>query len=494
MFVGDILERQARTANVLLANPPFENFRAEAREWYGKRGVTLRYVNKTAEMLGRVLPNLPPGAVVGVVVPQGFLHSKNATEVRRHLIEDFELQEICLFPDKVFTFSDMESAVLIARKQGGKPVAQVQYRRVREKAMSDFRNDYRATLDLSVEQSTFRTSCDLRIPDLGAVWDYCRGLRPFQEAAEIGQGFTFKGKGLPRGTTTFSDHPFPGAVRGFLSFNEDIALHELPREVWLNLSEQAVLRPRHGTTTGVAQVLLNEAPSSRGAWRLKALIDSTGHPVTGRFNVVRPRIPQPIEFLWALCNSPIANAYAFSHSGKRHNDAGMLRNMPIPELDGPAIRSASEAAHRYLTYIHSGNEILQPPPNEKRARELLLRMDNEVLKLYSLPRELEWQLLDYFAGWPRDGIPFQFDRYLPEHFADHISLADYVAITADWPETNRRRDQLIRKKVARTMTARERTELEHLQSLASSRVRLLAPLPLEKLQEVHREVVGELAE
>jgi len=494
MFLGDILERQARTANVVLANPPFENFRAEERDWYGRRGVTLRYVNKTAEMLGRVLPELTAGAVIGVIVPQGFLHSKNATAVRRHLIEEFELREICLFPDKVFTFSDMESAVLIARKQGRKPAAQVRYRRVRERAMCDFRNEYRATLDLSVKQSSFQTSYDLRIPDLGAVWDYCRRFRPFQETAEIGQGFTFKGKGLPPGTITFSDRPFPGAVRGFLSFNENIALHELPREVWLNLSEEAVRRPGHGTTTGLPQVLLNEAPSSRGAWRLKALIDSAGHPVTGRFNVVRPRGPQSLDLLWALCNSPIANAYAFSHSGKRHNDAGMLRDLPMPELTKRAASSVSEAARRYLAYVRLASEILQPPPNEELARELLLRVDNEVLKLYSLPRELEWQLLDYFAGWGREGIPFTFDRYFPEHFSDRISLADYLAITADWSETNRRRDELIRKKVARTITALEQTELEHLQSLASSRVRLLAPLPLENLQELHREVVGDRAE
>ena len=75
------------------------------------------HINKTTELLARVLPELPRGAVLGVVVPQGFLHSKNAASVRRLLTTGFEIQEICLFPDKVFTFSDMESAVLIARKK-----------------------------------------------------------------------------------------------------------------------------------------------------------------------------------------------------------------------------------------------------------------------------------------------------------------------------------------------------------------------------------------
>ncbi len=115
MFHGDSLEARSRTSTILLANPPFENFTGESRRAYEKRGVELRHPNKTTEMLARVLPELPRGAVLGVVVPQGFLHSKNAVSVRHLLITEFELQEICLFPDKVFTFSDMESAILIAQ-------------------------------------------------------------------------------------------------------------------------------------------------------------------------------------------------------------------------------------------------------------------------------------------------------------------------------------------------------------------------------------------
>ena len=111
--------------------------------------------------------------------------------------------------------------------------------------------------------------------------------------------------------------------------------------------------------------------------------------------------------------------------------------------------------------------------------------------MYALPRELEWQLLNLFAGWPRKGVPFKFDRYFPEHFTDHITLADYLAITADWPETNRRRDALIRKKVApHDFSTRNIAELAQLQSLASLRVRLLAPLPLEELEQAHRLIVG----
>ena len=489
MFLGDALERRARSATVFLTNPPFENFNAKENAAYGKGNVSLQHVNKTAEVLSRVLPELPIGAVMGAVVPQGFLHSRNSTDVRRYLVDNFELQEICLFPDKVFTFSDTESAVLIGRKQEGRK-SYVRYRRIRERGMDAFRQDYQATLDLSLRQSRFQATCDLRVPDLEAVWNYCDKWTRLGELAEIGQGFTFKGKDLPKGTVTSSDRKFADTERGFLKFPSGICLHELPSETWLNLNDDVILAARHGITKGVPQLILNEAPTSRGPWRLKALIDTIGHPVTGRFNVVRPSDSQrtPLLFLWALCNSPVANAYAFSYSGKRHNDAGMLRKMPVPPLDDAAILAVTEAAGQYLNDVSSGEHVLRASINPDRARELLLRMDNAVLKLYDFPRELEWQLLRSFDSWSREGLPFRFDRYFPETVTEPIHLAEYLAITADWPDVNRKRADLIGKSVTETISGAERVDLDRFQSLAELRRRIEAPLPIGQLESQYREL------
>ena len=81
---------------------------------YAKADTEIHVNNKAAEMLRRTLPQLQPGSVFGVVVPQTILHGTFAEEVRRYLIEHFELREVSLFPDKVFSFSDAESAVLLA--------------------------------------------------------------------------------------------------------------------------------------------------------------------------------------------------------------------------------------------------------------------------------------------------------------------------------------------------------------------------------------------
>jgi N-6 DNA Methylase len=498
MFEGDALEIKARTATILLANPPFENFGAESRSWYGKRRVELRHYNKTTELLARVLPTLPDGAVLGVIVPQGFLHNKNASSVRRVLTSDFELKEICQFPDKVFTFSDMESAVLIARKKEAHGVRSntVRYRRIREREMESFRREYRVSSESMIESSLFdNESSDLRVPDLREVWDYCRKsmAAKIEDVAEIGKGLEYKSRGISSGMVTYSKHEFPNAVRGYVRFERNLQIHELPREFWMNLDSSVVQAPRHGTRLGIPQTLLNYARVSRGPWRVKALMDSVGRPVTTRFLVVRSVEPREIapDFFWALFNSPVANAFAFVVSGKRDNLSGLLGELPVPELSTTTVQYVVAAARNYRNYVHRDpNAVLLHPIDTQKARELLLRVDFEVLRMYALPRELEWQLLNLFAGWPRKGVPFKFDRYFPEHLTDRITLADYLAITADWPGTNHRRDALIRKKVARTISAEERTELGHLQSLASLRVRLLAPLPLGELEQAHRSIVG----
>ena len=65
MFVGDILRQQAKTATVFLANPPFEDFTVREKSDYAKKGIGLRYANKTSEMLSRALPALPSGSSIG---------------------------------------------------------------------------------------------------------------------------------------------------------------------------------------------------------------------------------------------------------------------------------------------------------------------------------------------------------------------------------------------------------------------------------------------
>lgn len=489
MFLGDLLERQSRKATVLLANPPFEKFSRKELDAYREVGAAPRYLNKTAEMLGRTLPQLPAGAVFGIVGPESILHNRNSRDLREILLRDFEISEICCFPDKVFAFSDMESAVILGRRRTvdkeRRPVTS--FRRVREREMDRFKLDYHCTVRRDVAPSRFSAArnLDLRVPELEEVWDWCRQRRcsTLGTLADVGLGLIYLGRELPSDARTYSADRFPGAVRGFVHFDCEY-LHQTPTAYWLNVSDDVLLRSRAGTTTGVPQVLLNYAPASRGPWRLKALIDREGRALTSRFIAVRAAAEgYPLEYFWAMMNSSVANAFAYCHLGKRDNIVSTIRDTPIPQADPEAVARIVLVAQTYLAAV-SREGVPDQPVAPETARDLLLRVDAEVLRLYQLPPQLERELLDLFAGWPRVGVPFSFERYFPSHFEDCLPLHDLIAITQDWPKTNRRRDELIEKKVRRKIGPDEKAELNRLQELADLRVRLVAPLPLRQLEQV----------
>jgi len=500
LFESDLLEKGAKESTILLANPPFEDFKPPQRADYGRKFREPQFLNKTAEILHRAISGMPPGGVFGVVVPQNLLHSQDAAEFRRLLVAEFEFEEICLFPDKVFNFADQESAVLLGRKHGTHGVQKPSfvYRRVREGGMEAFKQTHSATTESVVKQTRFvaAESWDLRIPDLDEIWTACSHLPSFNQFTEIGNGFIHLGQGhprLPKGTTLVSDRKFAGAVRGFVRFGSHIQTHGLPVECWVRIDDDVIFRPRSGTTTGVAQVLLNFAPVQRAPWCLKGLMDPTGRAVNSRFLTLRLLEDAfPLEVFWAICNSPFTNAYAYTHSTKREILAGSLRKMPVPAFAQADLAPLTNAVRAYFEAVsHNaspGEFRLQGEDDTGNLKTLHWRIDAEVLRLYALPVPMERKLLDFFAGWDRVGVPFEQNRYFPAGFDEPISLADFLAITSDWETTNARRHLLIEKKVAQPLRREEGDELKQLQRLAGLKRELLSSPSLRELTEMEADL------
>ncbi len=477
MFIGDSLASQAAKCTVLLANPPFENFSPGKRKEYQERGSEIRHFNKAAEMLSRTLPNLPNGGVFGLVLPQAFLHSANSSKVREFLLKQCELQEVCLLPDKVFPESDAETAVLMGRRVSPKNNS-IRFRRVRERDYDNFRVYYETTTSEQVTQSKLenRENFSLRVSDLSAVWQLLSGNPSLSDVARLGQGFVFHGTDLPSGSITYSERRFPEAVRGFVQFGRGLMLHSQPKLHWVNLHSSVIRRPQSGTETGTAQVLLNYAPAHRGAWRLKALLDRSGHAVTSRFIPVRPTSKHySIEVLWALLNSPVANAYAFSHLGKRDNLVGDIRRIPVP--NSTSFEELTVAAKSYLKAASSQVET-------NVLRHLLNVVDCAVLRLYKLPPELERSLLDLFADYKRVGVPFTQVRFYPDEFKHPIRFEEYLELEANWPNTNRERGKLIDKEIEGKITESESVRLAALQAYADFYLQKTTPRSVKALEEL----------
>jgi type I restriction-modification system DNA methylase subunit len=450
VYQGETLSRAASNATILLCNPPWQDFTAEETAMYATKGELIQYVNKAAEVLARTLPYMADGSVFGVVLPRGFLNSKNATPLRKSLVEDFEIHEICLLPDNVFFSADHESSVFLGRKPVSKGVSnKIRYVRVREKTLKEFRDRYGAPTELT-PQVRFRSShgYDLRVPELEAVWSFCQSYPHLGEVLrEAGKGLEYKrkepnkkqaryggtrpdskGKYLPKNAQTVSQTRFPGAVRGYAKFDKRIRLTETPQLYWMNLDDAVIRRSGHGKRTGLPQVLLNSAPVSRGPWRLKALIDKEGHPVTSSFIVVRPKIMEwSLEVLWAILNSPLSNAFAYCHGTKRLVGVQTILTTPLPNINDTDLRHLSDLVKSYFELVSPIDKVLAPEADKAEAERRLLAIDAEVMRLYDLPPKLERQVLDLFAGWERLGVDFKFGRYFPRDLESCIPLHEYLS-------------------------------------------------------------------
>jgi hypothetical protein len=483
MFVGERLAEQARRNTILLANPPFGSFEDAERAAYESAQTEIRVNNKAVEMLRRTLPQLQSGSVFGVVVPQTMLHAAFAKDVRRYLIEHFELREVSLFPDKVFSFSDAESAILLGRRltRGSRKSTTLRFRRVRERQMPVFRETYDAPSTRTIEQSRFDASVrwEMRVPDLEEVWLALARNNKASDLAEFGTGLVYHGKNLPPGMLTYSEERFPGAFQGYIRLGLGLQIHTLPTLYWMNLDDEVTLWRRAGTTVGVPQVLMNYARVSRGPWRVKAMIDKIGRPVASAFLTVRPRACS-LESLWALLNSPVANAYAFCHLGKRHNIVGDMRKMPMPR--GADFAEIETAVRMYF------DASSRASPDALYT--LMLKVDSAVLRQYALPLELEKALLSIFTGWNRLGVPFKQSRYFPSELAHPMSLSDFVSYESDWTSTNRRRCELVDREIDRTITIDEAAELAGLQAYADYYLEKVSPCPTRVLEDLENRVFG----
>jgi hypothetical protein len=115
-------------------------------------------------------------------------------------------------------------------------------------------------------------------------------------------------------------------------------------------------------------------------------------------------------------------------------------------------------------------------------RALHWRVDAEVLRLYALPPKIERELLDFFAGVPRVGVPFVQTEYIPREHRDVQTLDDWLRITDEWETTEERRSVLLEKEFGGRIDVANANELKDLTRLLRLRRRTFTPLPIAELE------------
>jgi len=417
MFKPGVLRDAAKWATIVLSNPPYEDFKNTGANRWLKSDEPVTAHTKAVEMLKRVVPNLAPGAVFGFVLPQGTLYDREAKQLRKDLLESCEVAEISLYEDKLFSVADHEACILLGRrKNGAARVSKVMYRRVRNRDMDDFKSALQFTREDRLEPSELGRGEDVSLyePDLRDVWKHLKDVAPLAEAFDVQKGFELKAKETGGSRSVVSKSTKPGYTKAVLNASDDYTAWELPKFEWVDLRKANVRRPGAAAVLGSPQVVLNYARMAREAWRLVAVVDSEGLAVSSRFLAFRPtNQSSSLITLWAVLNSPIANAFSCCWTSKRETLGKTWLAMPLPQPTTAQRTEIEAAAAAYLRLAVPPRAFTLTPPDEPAIRRALLDLDAAVLRLYSLPIALERQLLAIFDGVERPGVGCTFRGYPP---------------------------------------------------------------------------------
>jgi len=433
---------------------------------------------------------------MGLVLPQSFMSSPVYQEANREIARRYEDVMIVELP-RIFRYADNETIALMAsgRRTSGNSVS-VRYSEVPPDKVDSFFKDFHTTrqrgkkVSLPNDGDTFT----LWIPAEGEMWGAIDHLQRLESIVTIRKGVNWipRSDGLPRTSPradVVSDEEQAGFRRGVEKMRGNLSQLQINCFRYLSLLDQHQ-DPRtraHKHPWEHRKVVCNAARFERKSpWRIAAWADSDGLAFSKEFFAIWPNDDVSEFAIAAILCSPIANAFSFTHDLERHNHISTLRQVPIPPIK--LLRSDSELHERCKTLQST---LKGAQADAKRVIEELLRLDAAVLDAYELMDRLQRQLLDQFQGWGRP-VAVGFKEYFPEHFRDVISLRDLVTIQYEWETANDRRCELIEKDISSDgLTAEERTELDHLQSLADLLVRLKAPYPNDQLDSLISQLKAE---
>lgn len=395
LFESDGLAERVSQCDVLLCNPPFEDFDV------ARSGLS---IHKPVVLLDAIVKT--PPSFVGVVMPSGFSSHKVYREHIRRICEIYGDVEVMQLPESVFRHASIGAEILIAQCRRDEDARRVDARDETTLRKSVVRRAdwprFTQTLQTSgsdVVQVDPRKSPGLvALRPLRRVWDYLAGSPALGSVAEMHRGleWTIDQSKASRPKAA------PGFRRGLRCSGESLAQFEVKQAVYLDARASNLRGGAINYPWAFPKVIANAIRTSRGPWRLAATVDTDGLLVSQQFYGIWLRESQePSLSLLELCavlNSPVANAFSFAHDEQKH-----LRKETLQKLPLPSARIAREVESLIGEYVSAceGDDGPLFSSRPKSAQVLLMEIDALVLEAYDLPPRLERELLRFMGDSQR---------------------------------------------------------------------------------------------
>lgn len=406
LFESSRLADRVSQCDVLLCNPPFEDLDEPVE------GLS---VHKPVVLLDAIIKT--PPAFVGVVMPSGFSTHKVYREHIRRICEIYADVEVMLLPEGVFRHASIGAEVLIAQSrrsdsiigEGSSDESTIRKSIVRRTDWPRFTQTLQ-TSSSDVIQVNPRTSPGLvALHPLRHIWDYLADSPVLGNVAELHRGLEWQKKyqsGAGR------SKPAQGFQRGLLRRDESLAQFELKQSTYIDTRSSNLRGGAIGYNWSSPKIICNAARTSRGPWRLTAVVDLDGLYASQQFFGIwlheATESPLSLVEVCAVLNSPLASAFSFAHDQERRFRVEVMKRIPLPQA-----RISREIESLVADYRVACEEDDGPlfSSRSKSAEDLLLEIDALVLKAYDLPPKLERELLRFmnegqrpsrvaFGGYP----------------------------------------------------------------------------------------------
>jgi predicted RNA methylase len=382
---------------VIASNPPF-----------GSKG---RTPNMAIPILKAYLDCLDNGSLLSVIAPRTILASESATALRRQLLEGFDLLEVWTLPGKVFPQTDVEAAVLLARKRwrfSSAPGA------VTWRTLSRKRD--RETIDAADQRDWMSDASKAIVPPLAlrlrSHFAPFPKLREYAPKPRRTQGITpgTEGRGDVLSGYEPGAEPYLVGRTGVVPFY--IPWQNNPR--WIRYSSPDLQWPRRAyeQVFRMPKVLVTRETTWGHAWRVRAAVDRQSLFPSDPFIAVVPEPPLSLEFVAALLNSALINAWLALSNPSFDTRISDLLGVPIPSKYGPPLVKQVESLARHLADVRarSGSDAQRGYVDAGQLLSDLkgstLKLDALVYDLYAVPMSLRKEIGEYLYdfGGPRPGF------------------------------------------------------------------------------------------
>jgi len=424
VFSDNRVDTEIGKADVILCNPPFEDFTLEQRKIYGK----IKSVHKPGEILWRVCENPNPPRFLGFVLPRSFINGVHYNSLRTLISSHYHQLELVALPDHVFRHSDAETVLLIAEKKGEARKINILNKEVLPKDLPKFLTQGMTSTSHERQVPVNKVATDPQIwdPPLSQVWEYLEYYARLGSIAEVHRGIEYNINVRENREKLVSKFPQDGFLRGLDNVGENIEPYIVRDTVFLNMSQGLMRTNANKLQWAKPKVIANAHRLSRGPWRIAAVPDEDGLVCYHNFHGIWPVGESHLEVIAAILNSPVANAYLATHE-RVDNRKNSVENIPIPQLGDTETQTLINLVYSYIELKNKWKtNLLEGDDAKENSKLLIMQIDAILLKAYDLPPKLERQLLDYFIGSKRPGVS-GFMGYYTKEFQPYIPWHIYIS-------------------------------------------------------------------